>query len=152
MSDTPPNKTLQATPVGACLVVLTRRSGVPELFRSAAWTRLIGWGSFRMARASRRRIKDCSQKPALQDSERGMFRMDHRADCPSRGEPDQSGTDGSIRSPDPFSVEARHGFDFREDPMRYSEAKTPNKSLQATPVGASLEVLRHESGVPELGR
>ena len=30
------NQSLQATPVGACLEVLSRRSGVPELGRSAA--------------------------------------------------------------------------------------------------------------------
>ena len=28
----------------------------------------------------------------------------------------------------------------------------PNQALPATPVGAGLEVLSHESGVPELGR
>ena len=81
-----------------------------------------------------------------------MFRTDYLAGGQSRGEPDQSGTDGSIRSPDQFSIETRHRLDLREDPMRYSEEKTPNKSLQATPVGVSLAALRRESGVPELGR
>ena len=103
-----PNKSLEPTPVSASLVVLSRWSGVAQLGRSAAWARLIGWSSDRLARASRRRIGDGGQKLALDGAERGMCRTEHRAGCQSRGEPDQSGTDWSIRLPDQFSAEARH--------------------------------------------
>ena len=70
----------------------------------------------------------------------------------SRGEWDPDGTDWSIGLPDQFSADDHHRFDFREDRMRDSENGIPNQSLQATPVGAGLEVLSHRSGVPELGR
>ena len=70
----------------------------------------------------------------------------------SRGESDQDGTDWRVGLPDQFAAEDRHGFDFREDHMRDSESGIPNQSLQATPVGAGVEVLRRRPGVPELGR
>ena len=70
----------------------------------------------------------------------------------SRGEWDQDGTDWSIGLPDQFAAEDHRGFDFRKDKMRVSEDWIPNKALQATPVGAGLEVLSRRSGVPELGR
>ncbi len=65
---------------------------------------------------------------------------------------DEDGTDWSVGLPDQFAAKEHHGFDFREDQMKISQDWIPNQSLQATPVGAGLEVLSHRPGVPELGR
>jgi len=51
---------------------------------------------------------------------------------PGRGEWDQDGTDWSVGLRDQFSADDRHGFDFREDQMKISEDRIPNKALERT--------------------
>ena len=141
------NQSLQATPVGAGLEVWSRRPGVPELGRSVSFDAPGGFPEMHGGES------DASFRVgALLEADIWCHGRISTLGFQSRGEWDQDGTGWRDGLPDQFAAADRRGFDFREDQMRDSENGIPNQSLQATPVGAGLEVLSHRPGVPELGR